>query len=406
MPISIRAKKLQSKPSAIMQGHELCGSNPYSLQNPEGYLNFGTAENHLMNSYLLEKINSPIFMEESQIHYNELFGMEETRMSVANFLEKYLNLESIKPENLIIQSGVSAICESLSFAMFDEDDYIMIPTPYYSGFDHDFTKRFGCKFLKVDQLRENHFSLNIDSFITEFNNSTDKKKIKAVLITHPNNPTGEILSQNFMDEMISFCLKNNLDLICDEIYALSCHQKTQHQSLYQRAINSGVRAHLLYGMAKDFAMAGLKVGFYYSNELDILASMKNLSYFHPVSTHTQVLIKNIFEDTYFIDEMISMNQKKLLSTKLIIESELSHLNFLPSEAGLFILFDLSSICKSFDDELKLFNHFLDHYRINMSPGESLGLKIPGFFRVCYAMRKENILEFIHRMKKFSPHEYK
>ena len=398
MTISNRAKKLKTTPSAIMQGHMTCASDPFSENNETGYLNYGTAENYLVNDLLLPKLNEKIEIQKEHIQYNVLYGMEDVRFVVANFLEKYLNIKDVNPENIIIQTGVSAICESLSFAMFDEGDTILVPTPYYSGFDYDFTKRFNCRFLKVSLSPEDEFKYS--SSIIKKNLEKSDATVKAILVTHPNNPTGEILSEEVMDELIELCNEYDLDLISDEIYALSTFENKKHISLYQKAKDKGVRCHLLYGMAKDFALAGMKVGFYYSEDEELLESMKSLSYFHPVSTQTQLLIKNLLSDDSFLSNFIKTNNKRLNNIAVKLRRELSEFRFLESNAGLFQLLDLSQYCKTQEDEELIFNILLNDYKINLSPGSSLGLEKPGYFRVCFAKSESETTEFIKRMKSF------
>ena len=72
-----------------MIGHGLCAEDPYSLKNPRGYLNFGTAENHLMDEILLPKLNQPLKLDSNHIQYNTLYGMEDVRITCADFLERY-----------------------------------------------------------------------------------------------------------------------------------------------------------------------------------------------------------------------------------------------------------------------------------------------------------------------------
>ena len=406
MTISTRAKKLQSEPSPIMFGHGICAENPYSFDNPKGYLNFGTAENHLMNDLLIPQINKKIKLAKEHIQYSTLYGLESVRKSIANFFENHLHIKNINPDNIIIQTGVSAICEALSFAMFDKGDIILIPAPYYTGFDHDFTKRFGCRFERVQLDKEDGFIHHIENFQKHFESCSEKSRIKAVLLTHPHNPTGEVLSQDFMNDMISFCKDKNIELISDEIYALSTHQNEPHFSLYQLARKEGVKAHLLYGMAKDFALAGLKVGFYYSEDLELVSVMQNLSYFHPVSTQTQLLVESILSDKEFLENYIPTNQKRLQQIPMLIETQLPMYKFIPTDAGLFFILDLSEFCQSFEDEHSYFEKFLNYIRINLTPGKELGLDTPGFFRVCFARPKEDVLEFIIRMKMFFENELK
>ena len=406
MNLSKRAAKLVRSPSPIVLGHTKCAEDPYGLGNPKGHLNFGTAENHLVDDLLLPKLNIQLEHSPEDIQYNKLFGTDEFRISLSHFLQKYLELHQLNPNNIVIQPGVSAVCESLSFCMFDEGDYLILPSPYYTGFDHDFTKRFKVKFLKAHLDAKSSFKHDIKAFEKAYQDCHEKDKIKAVLLTDPHNPTGEVLSDKFKDEIIHFCKDKNLSIISDEIYALSYLNSKRHSSLYGKAQKEGIDAHLLYGFAKDFALAGMKVGVYYSENHTIIQAMQDLSYFHPVNTTTQRLLANIIEDDAFLGHYIKENQKRLKTLPLIISDQLKEFKFIMPEAGLFMLLDLSDHIKSLEQERGFFNLLLDKYKINISPGETLGLETPGFYRVCFAQKKESVLEFIVRMKEFYQHELK
>jgi len=397
MSLSKRLQKLQGAPSAIVTGHITCSTDPYSETNTQGYLNFGVAENHLMDDILLKKLNEKLVITHEHIHYNGVNGLDSFKNSTVHFFEKFLNLSNLDPNKLVIQCGVSSICESLSFSLFDEGDYILIPTPYYTGFDHDFTKRFKVNFLKAHLKAENQFKHNIDVFRETYLNSPHKDKVKAILITSPHNPTGEIISNTFMDDLIAFAKEFDLHIISDEIYALSTHNNTEHRSLYQKAIDAKAKAHLLYGMAKDFAIAGFKVGFFYSEDQDLVDAMNSVTYFHPVGTATQEIVKGILDDKQFIETFKKINSERLNKIKEDLISGLNHLTFTPAQAGLFLMLDLSTWCETFEDEDKIFNDLLRIFKINFSKGSDLGMNKPGYFRVCFARPMPQIKEITNRL---------
>ena len=402
MSLSKRAKNLLSEGRAIVEASLLCAADPFCpVTNQNGYLNFSIAENHLIEDLLLEKINKPLKLDPDHIRYNSSFGRDSLREVSNIFLEKYLNITGLSTENLSIQTGLSAICECLSFALFDEGDYLMIATPFYSGFDYDFKKRFGVNFLEVDLDKENNFKHNIDSYIKAYETFKEKGLLKAILVTHPHNPTGEVLTIEFIEQITSFAKERNLTIISDEIYALSAHEESSHISLFETAKNAGVEAHLLYGMAKDFALAGMKVGFHYTENKALAQAIQALSYFHPVSSQTQELTKSILSDFDFINHLVKENQSRLLDMKTYMLEGISHLRFIPSQAGLFCLLDLSDQCRTFEDEAKLQEKLFKEYRVKLLPGKDLGLKDPGFFRVCFSRKKEELTELIKRLKDFS-----
>ena len=396
--LSKRVSQILSKPSAIMEGVKLASLNPYSLKNPKGYLNFGVAENHLLNEMLLTKLNEPLNLKAEHIHYSSLSGIDSTKNVLKSFLEKYLGLKELNQDFITIQNGVSALCESLSYALFDEADEILIPAPFYPGFVYDFESRFKCK-LNVVQMNPGHdFKHEIDPFVKSYNDN-----VKGVLITHPSNPTGENLSIQFFEDICNFCLEHDLELICDEIYALS-QIGNEFQSLYQYARDKKVKAHLLYGLAKDFCLGGQKFGIYYSEHEKLVKAMQTLCYFHTTSTATQKLVENLLSDEIFLTKYITKNQKQLSITTQILLQELSMYKWLRPDAGLFCLLDMSDFCASFEEETELYQKFINYIRINMTPGKSLGLERPGYFRVCYMRSKHEVLEFIVRMKMFYENE--
>lgn len=399
MGLSERAKALLDSPSAIVEGHKRCAEDPYhSEDNPNGYLNFGTAENHLVSDLLLEKLNQKIELNDSHIQYNQLHGSDKLLEALASFSDKYLNISNLSPENFTVQTGLSAVCESLSFTMFDAGDLLMIPTPYYPGFDYDFKMRFKVNFLEVDLKSENNFKHDISLFEKAYDECTEKNKVKSILLTHPHNPTGEILSRKFMIDIVGFAKKNNLSIITDEIYALSTPEESQHRSIFPIADNAGVECHFLYGMAKDFSLAGLKVGFHYSNNTEINEFMQAISYFHPVSSQTCELVANILEDDSFLLNLIKTNRQRLAKTKSLFLKNLEHLSFISQDGALFVMWDARFWCKTFEDEAELQRRLLDEMKINFIAGKDLGLKEPGFFRVCFSRSDKEVLELAKRLK--------
>lgn len=399
MKVSERAKKLLGSPSVIVESHKVCASDPYNAEtNLKGYLNFGTAENHLMTREITKKINTPLNLNIDHIQYGQLHGSDRLLESSASFFNNYLNTTSLVPENFTVQGGLSAVCEALSFCLFDEGDYLMIPTPYYSGFDFDFKFRFQVNFLEVDLDSSTSFTHEISPFESAYNSFKEKNKIKAILLTHPNNPTGEILSKKFIEDVVAFAKENSITIITDEIYALSTHKKEKHHSIFETAKDAGVNCHLLYGMAKDFSLAGFKVGFHYTDDLIARDMMQALSYFSPVSSQTGELVANILSDTEFLNDFIPLNQSRISETKELFLENLPQLDFIIGKAGLFVLLDMSKKCSSFDDEKKLHLKFLNHYKVNFLSGVDLGLKKPGYFRICFTRSRQEIEELGKRLK--------
>lgn len=389
--ISKRAKELTSNPSAIMTGHMACSRDPYSESNPQGYLNFGIAENRLIDDLALKVLSRPCAPSPSHVHYAPLYGLPELREAFAAFAQKFLSAGELNPEQVVVQTGLSAMCESMAFALFERGDEIIVPAPYYTGFKFDFDGRFGVKLAPAQMSGFKHSIADIEKAWTP--------NTKGLLLTSPHNPTGEVLGEEFLKDALAFCKKHNLHLISDEIYALSRLDRREHKSALN--IDPGFKnIHFLYGMAKDFGLAGIKTGFYYSPNQECVQAMQAASYFHPVATHTQALVADFLSDHRAVEAFVNESNQRVSKALESLEKLLPRLKFNRPKAGMFLTADFSELLNNFKSEEDLFNYFLEELKVNMTPGKEMGLASPGFFRICYARPKAQIKEFAKRLSEF------
>ena len=391
--ISNRAQMLVSNPSPIVVGHMKCVDNPYSVNNPDGHLNFGIAQNHLMEEETVNFIQKNIYFTNNDIHYNAGHGKLELREAFTHFANKYLNIPNMDPNLVTVQTGVSSLCESLAYCLFDEGDTLLMPSPYYSGFIYDFSRRFNVNIELVPLKAENNFKHKLEDFIAGIN----KYNPKAILITHPYNPTGESLAKNFYEPLVDLCKEKDIHIITDEIYALSRINGERHHSLLNYEYKN---IHFLYGMAKDFTLAGLKMGFFYTRDEKLSQAMQNVSYFHTTSTQTQNTIELIFKNNAFIDAYVTRNQIKIKETYEKIITALPKLKHTKPDAGIFFFANFKEILKenTKQGEINLFNYFINDLKINMTPGYAMGMNDYGYFRVCFAKDEADVDEFISRLK--------
>ena len=95
-----------------------------------------------------------------------------------------------------------------------------------------------------------------------------QKRLKALILTNPHNPTGRCYSTDVLKSMAEFCQDHNIHLIVDEIYAMSrcreAHINIQgFKSFLSIDLQSiGVdlaRVHIIWGTSKDFGSSGIRM---------------------------------------------------------------------------------------------------------------------------------------------------
>lgn len=171
------------------------------------------------------------------------------------------------------QTGAGASVNQLFMAIADPGDYCMIPTPYYGAFDLDVSVCTGVQVLPVflhdDSLKS--MSVDIEQLESIFQDAVASgKRVTSLLITNPENPLGRTYSRQDLINFMIFASRHDIHIIYDEIYALSTFthiaNKTKEDPFisalslpYKEYINPSL-VHIVYGMSKDFALNGFRIG--------------------------------------------------------------------------------------------------------------------------------------------------
>ena len=408
-PLSKRAQALSGQMSPLVIAHFECVRDPFHpKKNPGGGVNLGTAANHLMDDELLKITSQELLLQNKHLHYEELHGMRSLREAVCGFFQTLCSLRNIDPENLVVGNGSSSLLESLAFALFDPGDAIIIPAPYYTGFEYDFAGRFGVKVLPAPMRVSEHFALNAE-IVKETHAQALKKgeNVRAILLTNPANPTGAVASQKELRQIISFVRQNDLHLISDEIYMQSVYHEhgEPFRSVFQLEEEDRRNLHLIYGVAKDFCLSGFKSGFFYSQTPSVVAAMQAAGYFNVVSNHTQALLEKIFRDHEACEQFLTENRRRLAAThsKLSRWLESNALPHIPARAGLFCFADFSRCMDepTFDGEFALYQKIWKTQRVNITPGRVVGCPVPGWFRICFAQEEGTLDEALRRLSQIT-----
>jgi len=98
-----------------------------------------------------------------------------------------------------------------------------------------------------------------------------RKNTKLIVINFPHNPTGALITQEQLEQVLSIARENNLYVFADEMYRyLEFDQADRLPSVCEQYENSIV----LGGMSKSFALAGLRSGWLVTNRSDMLEKVK------------------------------------------------------------------------------------------------------------------------------------
>lgn len=407
--LSERGRSLVKDMSPLMHADFSTRDNLYNPEsNPGGYINMGTAETHLINEEILEllsKIQNRMELKPKHIHYDFFHGSIDFRTAIADYWQTLIfgqnSDRTLTAENISLGTGCSLALEKLAIMLGDPGDVFLIPTPYYSGFEDDINHRAGI----IPKGVHCGIDLSKSAFEAAFEEQRQQnKKVRAVLLSSPNNPVGTVYEPEAIKSLISFCMEHDIDMICDEIYAQTIHDPNANWISALNLVPDEYlhRVHVTSSFAKDFALSGLRTGFVISFNTDMMKGMATLSYFSAVSTHTQALLTELLKAPE-TPGIVQRNKEQLRKGYDLMKESLNDMGIetLPAQGGIFIFADFSDFMEKaeFSEEFVLWEKIFGELKVNISPGQLFDAPKPGWFRICFAQDPAIVAEACKRLKK-------
>ncbi len=173
---------------------------------------------------LLEKAEAILAkLETGMGAYTESRGPAFIRQAVARFIDRRDEVDKggvpSDPDKIFLTNGASdAVKFILEMMIASPKDGIMIPTPQYPLYSATIKKNGGAQ---VNYYPDEDNDWNLDRSMLEESIKEAKKQgihVKAIVVINPANPTGAILSEKSMREVIDFAAEHELAIIADEVY--------------------------------------------------------------------------------------------------------------------------------------------------------------------------------------------
>jgi aspartate/methionine/tyrosine aminotransferase len=145
--VSDRAASLAAGSPAIAVAHFRCEEAPYHPEHrPEGCVNLGTAENRLLWGLLEPVLRARRPARAEDARYALLHGIPRLRERVAEHLS-WLCRTTITADELVVVSGATAALDIAASVLCNPGEVIVVPAPYYGGFDVDLAGRSGARLV-------------------------------------------------------------------------------------------------------------------------------------------------------------------------------------------------------------------------------------------------------------------
>ena len=190
-------------------------------------------------------------------HYTPVAGFLDLREAVCTKLKRDNNLD-YKPENIVTSTGAKQSLANTILALVDEDDEVIIPTPYWVTYS-ELVKIARGKVVEIHAPSASGFKITapqLEAAITS--------KTKVFMFSSPCNPSGTVYSKDELAALVTVFEKHpDIYIISDEIYEY-INFVGSHESIAQFASIKD-RVIIVNGLSKGFAMTGWRLGYIAAN---------------------------------------------------------------------------------------------------------------------------------------------
>lgn len=337
-------------------------------------------------------------IDENWSHYTPVSGYADLKETICKKLLRDNGLV-YTPQQIVVSTGAKQCIANTMFSILDDDDEIIIPTPYWVSYSE--IARFArAKVVFVHTTPETGFKLTPDQLE---NAITDRTKL--FIFSSPCNPTGAVYSKTELEALAKVFEKYpQVFIISDEIYEYINFSYTggNYESIAQfPAIKD--RVIIINGLSKGFAMTGWRLG-YTASIPEIAKACEKIQGQVTSGTNsiTQRAAITALEAplTPTFEMVKEFKRRKKRVTELL--KGLPNLKCTEPQGAFYIFPDVRYYFgKSFDGQIinnsgDLCMYLLNHSHISTVSGDAFGQS--GYIRISFANSMDNIEEGFKRIK--------
>jgi aspartate/methionine/tyrosine aminotransferase len=185
------------------------------------------------------------------MHYDpQPRGLLQARQAVCRYYRESHEVFDLDPERLILTTSTSEAYSYVFRLLSNPADEILVPKPSYPLFEF-LADLADVKLVPYPLLYDHGWQIDFDSLY-----KAATAQSRAVILVHPNNPTGSYVSAAETSALNAFCGDYGLALIVDEVFLDYSHDGAPRSSF---VANAEALTFTLSGVSKISALPQMKL---------------------------------------------------------------------------------------------------------------------------------------------------
>ena len=328
-------------------------------------------------------------LQQGLTHYTPNAGTMQLRRAIAE-------RASVAPvgydpaQEIIITNGGMGALSLLFLVILNDGDEILIQDPQWLNYVAQVQYCGGVP-VRVPTKAEDRFAMQpdvIESLITP--------RTKAIMVNSPNNPTGEVYSDEQLAAIAAIAEKHDLLVISDEVYNTLLYTGAKFRSIAELP-GMKARTVVVNSFSKSYAMTGWRIG-YAAGPADIIDRMvKCQENFNACANAPGQYAATVALDHPELCEELRQIFERRRSILLDGLAKIDGIRCNRPNGAFYVFADISSFGLS---SVEFCNRLLDEQKVVCIPGSAFGECGEGFIRIAYTCSDENLHEALRRIDAF------
>ena len=315
-----------------------------------------------------------------RLSYGDIEGLPEFRKGVCG-LYKTLNIENIVPTH-----GASGANHHVFYSLISPGDRVVSIMPTYQQL-YSIPESYGADVQILHLSKENNYLPDLEKL-----RRLVKPKTKMICINNPNNPTGALMSEQLLREIVEIARSADAWILCDEVYRHLSQEDDWCPSivdLYEKGIS-------VSSMSKVFSLAGLRLGWIATHDMSVVKSCLSHRDYNLVScgVFDEMLAAAALKHS---DKLLERSRKIVRENLKILDDWVGsepHVSYVKPKAGttalVYYALDIPSyeFCEEMYKKTGAF----------VTPGDCF--EVPHSMRIGYAYGKQDLIDGLKAISEY------
>ncbi len=317
---------------------------------------------------------------------NTVIGYGQTNGSIPLRQRVAAMYDGVSEDQVLITNGSAEANFVACHTLLEKGDEVIVMLPNYMQI-WGVAQEMGCHTKSFHLKEKNQWQPDLQEL-----KSLVTPKTKLIAICNPNNPTGYILSQSEMDEIVNIAREADAWILSDEVYRgaeLNGELTPSFMGMYEKVIVNG-------GLSKAYALPGLRLGWLVGPK----ETIDNTWAYHDYTSITAGILSHAIGEIVLEplkrNEILNRNRTMLNENLPAVQAWLDQygdlFEYVPPQGGgmLFVKYNLDINSTALAEWLRV------DKSVFLVAGDCYG--IDKHFRIGIGERKDYILAGLERVK--------